>query len=121
MIICTRRLLLIKSAAACVAAVSIPSSTALAQKGQTQPRKHHVDIRKFAFSPQVLTVAPGDTIIWTNNDVVPHTATALDGSWDTGSISKRGSKSVLVKPDMHLAYFCRFHPMMKAQIEIEPR
>ena len=79
---------------------------------------HHVEIRKFRFSPEVLEVRPGDTIIWTNEDVVPHTATASDKSWDTGSLKKGESRSIVIDAGMTIDYFCRFHPHMKAKLMI---
>ena len=48
------------------------------------PVQHHVNIKSFRFDPKVVTVRPGDTIVWHNHDIAPHTATALVGSWDTG-------------------------------------
>jgi plastocyanin len=37
-----------------------------------------VSIQGFAFSPSVVTVHVGDSVEWTNNDVLAHTATAND-------------------------------------------
>ena len=80
---------------------------------------YKVDIKKFKFAPDKLTVKPGDVIIWTNFDIAPHTATANDESWDTGTLRKGESHSILVTKDMHLEYFCRFHPHMKASIQLK--
>lgn len=79
------------------------------------PVEHAVSITGFKFVPETITVAPGDRITWTNNDIVPHTATAMDKSWDTGTIAKGKSKSLIVGGDYHADYFCRFHPKMKAR------
>ena len=39
-----------------------------------------------AFHPEVLEVQRGDTVVWINRDIVPHTATATRKSgWDTGT------------------------------------
>ncbi len=62
-------------------------------------------------------VKPGDTIIWTNQDIAPHTATALDDSWDTGTITKGKSKNILVTENFLPQYFCRFHPQMRATLQ----
>lgn len=37
-----------------------------------QPSTFNVDIQNFAFTPKVLTVKVGDTIVWTNTDSAPH-------------------------------------------------
>lgn len=114
----TRREVLAGTAAACVAAVVLPSSINSADASDAQPVTHQVEIQKFKFVPDQLTVKPGDTIVWTNFDIAPHTATAEDKSWDTGTIKKGQAKSVVVKDAMTLDYFCRFHPHMKASLRI---
>lgn len=81
------------------------------------PVRHAVSITSFKFVPETITAAPGDTITWTNHDIVPHTATAMDESWDTGAIARGRSKSLIVRQDDHVEYFCRFHPKMKAKLE----
>jgi len=49
---------------------------------------HDIEIKSFAFNPSVLEVRPGDQIRWVNRDISPHTATAEDGSWDTGELRR---------------------------------
>ena len=48
-----------------------------------QPKTVEVTIEHFAFVPANVTVADGDTIVFVNKDIVPHTATATDNSWTT--------------------------------------
>ena len=47
-----------------------------------------VRISGFVFTPERLEIFEGDTVIWINDDVAPHTATAVDGDWDTGRLRK---------------------------------
>lgn len=82
-------------------------------------KQHHIEIRGFRFTPDIVTVKPGDTIIWTNLDIVPHTATAADNSWDTGEIIKGEAKKMRVTKTFSPDYFCRFHPAMKAKLLVE--
>jgi plastocyanin len=42
------------------------------------------------------TVTNGTNVTWFNNDIVAHTATARDGSFETGIIAMATSKSALV-------------------------
>ena len=77
---------------------------------------HAVTIEGFAFSPAELTVAPGDTITFTNNDGAPHTATALDGSFDTGRLNRGESAEITVASAGSHAYKCNFHPSMTGTI-----
>jgi plastocyanin len=75
-------------------------------------------IQGFAFSMPELQVSVGDTVTWTNNDAVPHTATADDGSFDTGSISQGESASITFDTPGTYTYKCAFHPGMTATIVV---
>ena len=101
-------------AVAGIASIHAPPAVRAHGKSET----HIVRITKFVFAPNRLEVHPGDVIRWVNGDIVPHTATALDGSWDTGEIEPGGSGEITVSDKMSAAYFCRFHPMMKASLRI---
>ena len=79
-------------------------------------KRHDIDIADFVFDPAVLEVHPGDQIRWTNRDISPHTATADDGSWDTGELQKGQSAVVDVTENMSATYFCAFHPHMRAKL-----
>ena len=78
---------------------------------------HGIDIRDFAFYPASILIKPGDKITWINSDIAPHTATAVDGSWDTGSLKMNESYSLVVTEGMDLSYYCEFHPMMVATLQ----
>src|SRR5581483_10970322 len=53
--------------------------------GSTQATtgKNAVTIQNFAFSPATITIKAGDSVTWTNQDTVGHSATADDTSFDT--------------------------------------
>jgi len=78
-----------------------------------------VEIVEFLYEPEELTVEAGSTITWANSDKAPHTATADDSSFDTGSISKGNEGEVTFDNPGTYAYFCEFHPFMKATVEVE--
>lgn len=80
---------------------------------KSESRDHEIEITNFAFVPATVDARVGDTITWINRDIVPHTATGEDDSWDTGSINSNESKSLVVTAEMVSDYFCRFHPTMK--------
>lgn len=80
----------------------------------SQAADHVVEIHKFKFVPDRLSVAPGDTVKWINRDLAPHTATAKGGKWDTQRLNKGEFKLITVTETMKLDYFCRFHPHMTA-------
>jgi len=82
------------------------------------PRRHDVAMRNFGFEPAVLTVGVGDTISWTNHDVVPHTATARDSLWDSQSIAPDGTWRLVARRPGTYTYLCVFHPTMRGTIEV---
>ena len=106
-----------KRAGGAVLGASVLAMT-LVQDGDAQDGVlvHHIVIESFAFSPASVTVKVGDEVEWTNNDVVPHTATALDKSWDTGQMNKGESRIVVAAAVGTIEYFCIFHPHMKGEI-----
>lgn len=115
----TRRQVLITAAASSlVAAVSCAESGAEEADVGDEAGKtaHEVIIRGFEFSPESLDVKVGDTVKFTNLDIVPHTATASDKSWDTGSLATDESAVVMIDAGMMGDYFCIFHPNMVAKL-----
>jgi plastocyanin len=72
-----------------------------------------------AFDPQTITVKAGTEVTWTNSDDATHTATADDGSFDTGDLDQGRSKSVTFEKAGSFTYYCRFHPFMKATVEVQ--
>jgi plastocyanin len=80
---------------------------------------HGVKVVGFAFAPQTVTVAVGDTVTWTNGDNVTHTATADGGSFDTGSIAG-GTRSagVTFNTAGTFAYHCRIHASMHGTVAV---
>lgn len=77
-----------------------------------------VTIADFHFTPPTTTVHVGDTITWTNDGPSSHTATAKDGSFNTGTLSKGQSAShTFTKPGTY-AYVCTIHPFMHGTITV---
>jgi plastocyanin len=83
-----------------------------------EQQTHVLEIRNSQFTPAEITVNVGDTIKWINRDIVPHTATADDKSWDSKLIGSGEEWELVVKTNMSTSYFCTFHPGMKAKIQI---
>ena len=81
------------------------------------PVRHTVDIRDLAFGPAVLEVAVGDTIVWSNHDLFPHTST-VDGAagWNTGPIPADSSRSVVARRPGTFDYICQLHPTMRGKV-----
>jgi plastocyanin len=77
-----------------------------------------VDIRDFAFSPRTIEIRVGDTVTWTNRDGVAHTATAQNGSFDTGLLEEGESGSVRFRSAGTYRYVCTPHPDMTGTVVV---
>lgn len=77
---------------------------------------HAVEIKGMAYALPTLEIAVGDTVTFTNADAAPHTATATDGSFDTGRLTQGQSASITISEAGTFDYFCAVHPSMKASI-----
>jgi plastocyanin len=82
------------------------------------PRVHTVLIEGMRFQPAGLTVAAGDTVVWINRDMVPHTATSASGRFDSGEIAAGKSWRHVVSSTGEFSYLCTYHPLMKAVLRV---
>ena len=78
-----------------------------------------VVIDKLVYTPAEVAAKVGDTIEWDNKDILQHTATAKDGSWNVLLPPNKKSSIVLNKAGT-FDYFCQFHPNMKGKITVTP-
>jgi len=81
--------------------------------------EHTVVIKGMKFSPAALNVASGDTITFVNQDSARHTASATDGAFDTGRLSKGQSATVTVAAGGTHNYICKVHPSMKGVVKAQ--
>ncbi|HEY4675705.1 MAG TPA: DUF2231 domain-containing protein [Candidatus Angelobacter sp.] len=75
-----------------------------------------VIMKGIRFQPAELTVHPGETVEFRNEDIVAHTVTADDGSFDSGLIQPGSSWKMTVQKAGTIAYHCAPHPNMKATL-----
>lgn len=68
-----------------------------------------VSMIDFEFVPKVLTVPAGTTVVWANNGAVQHSATADDGSFDTGLFNAGGQATITFDTPGSYAYYCTLH------------
>lgn len=77
-----------------------------------------VTIVNFAYTPVDVTVQVGESVEWTNADSSAHTATSTTGAWDTGTITKQQSKSIVFSTPGTFTYTCTFHPSMSGTVTV---
>jgi len=76
-----------------------------------------VKIAGLGFSPSQVSAHVGDTIEWVSTDFLAHTATARNGAWDV-VIPPNSRKSVVLKTQGTIDYYCKFHPNMTGRISV---
>ncbi|MBM3230579.1 amidase [Candidatus Pacearchaeota archaeon] len=82
-------------------------------------RTHRVALRDFAFVPASLTIAPGDTVVWTNEDRASHTVTSDQGKELASSLFGKGEtyEHTFSTPGTY-AYHCGPHGSMKGVVVV---
>jgi len=88
-----------------------------APSGEAQ-KSEKVEIVEFTYQPDPVVVQAGGKVSWQNEDTAPHTATADDGSFDTGTIEKGKLGSATFKEPGTFTYFCEIHPTMHGTVEV---
>jgi plastocyanin len=83
----------------------------------TGPSTHSIVIEKMRFGAVPPNIDVGDTIVWINRDIVAHTATARDGSFDVGLPPGSTAKIVVSSPGT-IEFYCRYHPTMRGSLVV---
>ena len=81
----------------------------------TGPSTHRIEMQNMRFGPVPANIKAGDTIVWVNRDIVPHTATARDLSFDVVVASRRSATTVVRRAGA-IAFYCRYHPGMRGNL-----
>lgn len=77
-----------------------------------------VTISGSSFSPASLTIKKGATVTWTNNDSNPHTVTADNNSFNSGTLNANSTFSYTFSTTGTFPYHCNFHSGMKASVVV---
>jgi plastocyanin len=107
-----------QGAGVCLALAGLHFAAAVAHPG---PHEVEVRIADFAFAPARVGIRVGDTVVWLNDDLAPHTATAVDGTWDTGTLEAGARGFVRFRTPGEFTYSCAFHPHMTATVIVRDR
>ncbi len=68
-----------------------------------------VEMRDIMFSPRMVTISPGTTIVWVNRDPFGHTVTADDGSFNSSLIPPGGVFRFTFQRPGRYPYYCVPH------------
>ena len=79
----------------------------------------YIHIKDFAFLPATVTVHPGQTVRFIQDDDSAHTVTASDKSFDSGNLNKKETWSHTFDTAGTYAYVCAYHPSMRGTIVVK--
>ena len=84
---------------------------------KVKAKSYTVEIIGMKYQPDVLRVHKGDTVIWINNDIVPHDVTEENKAWASPLMMPGDSwQKVITKSE---AYYCSIHLVMKGEVIVE--
>lgn len=82
------------------------------------PTSVAISIAQMKFNPDTVTVQQGDTVVFTNNDMVDHDATALpDSAWTSHALHPGDSWKLVTGKSTD--YFCSIHVVMRGYVKVE--
>jgi plastocyanin len=82
------------------------------------PVVHTVTIDATSYQPAQLVVHAGDTVVWQNKDLFPHTVTST-GRFDSDVLVNGTSWRFVARTKGTFDYTCVFHPVMKGRLTVE--
>lgn len=77
-----------------------------------------VTISDFEFAPATVNINVGDSVTWTNRGPTLHTATASDGSFDSGNLDRGERYSKTFTSPGTYSYICKPHPFMRGRVVV---
>lgn len=106
------------AAAAAALALSLPA-LATARPIDERPARHgDVEIIDNSFDPFDLTVQPGKTVVWAHEGANPHTVSADDGSFESGTMINGQTFEHTFTTVGSFSYICRVHAGMAGVINV---
>ena len=100
-------------------AAALAAAPAPLRPVHAQPAPTSVRIANFTFAPKTLTVPVGASVTWSNDDDVPHTIVATDGSFRSKPLDTGDKFTVTFATAGEHAYFCSIHPMMTGKVVVK--
>lgn len=71
-----------------------------------------------AYEPNPIKIAPGSSVLWTNDDRVAHSVTAIEGGFDSGILDAGELFEYTFNKVGGYDYYCILHPSMVGRVEV---
>jgi plastocyanin len=79
-----------------------------------------VSMDRNTFIPGEITVAPGTTVTWVNNEAMPHTVVSPNQGFRSKTLVKDAKFSFTFTTPGDYDYLCSIHPNMKGKVIVKP-
>jgi plastocyanin len=99
-------------------ALLLCTSSPRAAAGGRAARTYTVVIDAVKFQPDALTIKLGDSVVWMDKDLFPHTSTSKAGGWDSKQIDPGESFKFTPTKAGEFPYICNLHTTMKATLKV---
>jgi plastocyanin len=106
---CSRLVLPLAAAAALLHARAAPAEDA---------RPTEIRIAQHRYQPRTITVSPGTTLRWVNEDEDPHTVTADAGAFASRGIDTHEAFTFTFGAPGTYPYHCALHPRMTGEVVV---
>ena len=94
----------------------LPACERAGEVTEGSPALVRASMSSLAFVPTTIEASVGDTVVWQNDDLVPHTVDAVDDSWTSGQLNPTQEFRHVVREPGRIALKCRYHPSMQGVI-----
>ena len=99
---------------------STAASLLLSTPTAAAPQNHVVVIDKMKFGTVPANIRRGDTVLWVNRDIVRHSATAANKSFDV-DLPPKTQKRMTVRASGSIDFICKYHPGMRGMLRVAAR
>jgi len=108
------------AAPAAMIARAVPAKPAMAKAAVAAgAAAANVQIGNFTFKNQIITVRPGTTVTWSNDDDIPHTVVANNNMFRSKVLDSGDKFSFTFAKTGQFPYFCSLHPHMTGTIIVK--
>jgi len=92
---------------------SVPSVTS------TSGKTVEITISNFTFAPPEITISPGTTVKWINQDDIPHLVAEKNLAFKSQALDTNDSFSFTFSAPGEVEYYCVLHPHMTGKIIVK--
>ncbi len=92
----------------------------LAAGGPSWAAEAAITIKEYGFKPNVLVVAKGTKVTWTNEDDIPHNIVGAGSLFRSAALDTKDSFSFTFENAGSYTYFCQLHPFMTGKVVVNP-